>query len=88
MAILIFNSRQNSVEIVGSSSTSAGMSKYYSSDLRSDKKMDRLMSGVGDGCDRHGLLSGREKMERFSSQLGIMGPGRDSVGSQSPLETL
>ena len=27
------------------------MSKYYSSDLRSDKKMDRLMSGVGDGCD-------------------------------------
>ena len=51
MAIVIFNSRQNSVVIEATLAKTKVDQVQTFADLRSDKKMDRLMSGVGDGCD-------------------------------------
>ena len=51
MAIVIYNSRQNSVVIEATLAKTKVDQVQTFADLRSDKKMDRLMSGVGDGCD-------------------------------------
>ena len=51
MAIVIYNSRQISVVIEATLAKTKVDQVQTFADLRSDKKMDRLMSGVGDGCD-------------------------------------